>query len=544
MDSKDDEKPKSQRGRSEIRKNQIKNVKESLTKTSQRSESRNSQKRRLTDKQDNEGSQPKRITNEQAKKTTHNKETIDLTTPSEAQEHMEDEVSEQPFQVVKYSKEKRKATSGSYKAPTNNEPSGEQKVFKISGMPGSKVLPGNLLGFQICNILVDNKKATHRDIREVRPNKKSGWATVRITRNDRQSDTIFWNAGNDKDTIIHTEQIHWKITQLETTTLGVIKGIPDTGDPEGLAGWIKRENEDITSIRQMGKQGTTYLVKFSCPVMPSEILTCYGPRTVYSYIRSTPQCRGCLKFGHTIASCHTKEIRCNKCGGTEHKIAECPQANPKCIHCGSSEHSARDKDCPKVKEQKQKTLDKIQRNEAAVRMRQNPNPTVPHRSYAEVANPIGSQAPFVNPLTQKSAPTDNTTTQMISEDAINSIIEKITQNIAQKLEQMVQKIVESVHQLLCEGLEQQGNQIVEQIYKGLKEMVASNSRSRSTSRGAETQRQGSTTPITPRPRPSEAPRGDSLSLSLIGAVKQAVTQELNKSLSPEALLAYRGDPKN
>ena len=187
----------------------------------------------------------------------------------------------------------------------------------------------------------------------------------------RNRQNTFENIEKGDPVIIKTNQAHWNLIRVETVLYGVVKGIPDTGDIKGIEGWILNENHEVSSIRQMGR-GTTYLVNFNTCLLPNIIYTPFGKRPVYTYMRSTSQCRVCLAFGHTLSSCQTKIKICNKCGNPGHIRENCLNNTLKCIHCKSTEHGFADKSCPVIQDRR-KIVQKVQKHEAWVKSRQRLN---------------------------------------------------------------------------------------------------------------------------------------------------------------------------
>ena len=144
-DSGDTNNSPSTRGRASTKKPNLIKEKGRAASASPRVEPR-STKRLLPEKDEHDGSKAKRSAIKPTQTVKSNEQVIDLTQPINQPEQMEQETQEAPFTTV--TRKPKKIQTGNYRATTSDEPTGEQKVFKITGMPGSKILLGSLLGFR------------------------------------------------------------------------------------------------------------------------------------------------------------------------------------------------------------------------------------------------------------------------------------------------------------------------------------------------------------------------------------------------------------
>ena len=496
------------------------------------------------------------------------KETEQTSEPSKETNQDDKEETDDTFTKVEYKKKRQERLANSYRAPREEDSTSRQVIIKLEGMPGSLITPAKLAHYQITNILKKAQIVPQEDIREIKINKRSMWVTMRLQVKDIRTAKLIDELQYKKEKNLETTQAHWKITLINSSTVGVIKGIRDENlDIEALSEWITEENEDanIDTIRQMGQGGTTFMIKFNSPVLPEKIKTPFGNRIVYNFVRSNPQCRGCLKFGHTVSSCTTKTIRCTKCGGEDHKIAECKETNPKCIHCQSTEHNSRDKQCPKIIEERKKVQDKVHKIEENVWFRQRPvnnNSPLQGNLQTPFGNKTNNTIPpgRTDPIDQQ--PVNNSSPQnIISDDQLKIITEAICKTVADTVKQVVESLSANILTVLKTNLEATFAVSIEKHFNRIcgvmraqqvaeKEKVdgtpkASQSRGRSAHRQASNSRGRNNTPVnhnSPSTQ-SEGRDGSGLNLATIfgtnaqNELGRMVVHEVSRRLSPE----YKGN---
>ena len=101
---------------------------------------------------------------------------------------------------------------------------------------------------------------------------------------------------------------------------------------------------------QEWEDSLTLKVTFHHRDCPSNLKIYSSHYQVRPFIPFPTQCWRCQRFGHTIDSCKSTNMRCRKCSGNHNK-KDCISEQMKCANC-NGQHNSNSKDCPLVKQAK------------------------------------------------------------------------------------------------------------------------------------------------------------------------------------------------
>ena len=202
------------------------------------------------------------------------------------------------------------------------------------------------------------------DMGQIQINSKDKWATMTLigTGPGLKTETTIKKLEKgplDLSKIDGNTQALWTITKLNKTSTGLIKNIDNNENIHELESYLIAANPEVKSIRRLGKSWNV-AVQFNSSDQPLYLDTPFGRRKVNEYVRSSPQCMKCFKFGHTTSRCDLQEDRCAQCGEEGHKIETCTNSQ-KCALCGSDSHNVWSRDCPKKQEMREKKDDEIEK---------------------------------------------------------------------------------------------------------------------------------------------------------------------------------------
>ncbi|CAL7937378.1 unnamed protein product [Xylocopa violacea] len=161
------------------------------------------------------------------------------------------------------------------------------------------------------------------------------------------------------------------------------------------------------------------------------------------------QCRRCQRIGHAATNCNLS-YRCVKCN-TPHNPGECSvkpsdttgdenaNAQPYCVICKNHGHPASYRGCPKIKEIKQKIIDKRTQNkiEKENNLQLLNKFTNPNISYSSITAKNNPQHPATLQTNSTNTPANTEPTLLLNEikktieTSLNTQIRNITENIEQ-----------------------------------------------------------------------------------------------------------------
>lgn len=142
---------------------------------------------------------------------------------------------------------------------------------------------------------------------------------------------------------------------------GVIRGVDPTLTNEEIMQCIEGENNtklEILDLARMTRKvytsdGTVTRVPTSSMIatfrgqsLPAKVRIFHVSCQVQPFVQNVVQCRGCLRFGHYLDNCKSKNKICDACGEAcdeSHSEQSCKEKQPFCINC-KGEHKATDKE--------------------------------------------------------------------------------------------------------------------------------------------------------------------------------------------------------
>ena len=245
-----------------------------------------------------------------------------------------------------------------HESTTNNKAQSQasKMIVKVTKTNEEKILQAKLGKSGVLNFLKDQKMMMAADVITYKENKKDGHVTMEVCGGHKTTaDTMakLRSSGPLKT----TGPLKWEIAELKRTKLGVVKAIPQKEDPTEVKKFIEENNPNIADVRRIGTS-TIYMVKFHSNVLPREVKTAYGTRSVHMYAKTQKQCQICLKLGHGKSDCEQKEKVCVICASNSHVAQECTAGTPKCTNC-DGDHKSTSPECPVLKKERDNKKQKI-----------------------------------------------------------------------------------------------------------------------------------------------------------------------------------------
>lgn len=292
---------------------------------------------------------------------------------------------------------------------------------------------------------------------------------------------------------ILTETFKYKIyvPNMFKETIGVVRDIPPSISDSEIFAKLESNRIKISKVERImkmdkGKLVPTYSVRIFAEgdKLPKEVTIFGMPRTVDVYLFPLKYCLKCLRYGHRVKACKSKQDRCYVCGNLEHEGKSCTSMNIRCFHC-AGQHKAFDINCrERIRQEninKSMAYNKLTFNEAEKRYPRQSQTEIRLQSnedFPTIDNNPDHVIPTVNNWTQKTSKPNNNTgkVQKMQENPTEQYITKT------ELEQIVNTLkAELVKQLNMNKMISKMKQIKEQIDKAIqntdKSQVTSNSNS-------------------------------------------------------------------
>ena len=352
------------------------------------------------------------------------------------------------------------------------------KLFKVKAEENS-VVPTKLTYTKFMTTMNNFNNIEQRDIIEVRFNHKEKWVTLKIAPTSEKTLKTIMNAPMTLD----NGQIKWRLEPIDSTRLGVVKGMMDrrtqeVADKEEMLEYLQENNVGVRAARPIGK-GYVWLLTFNGGSLPKIIYTPFGERTVSPYVSAAEVCSHCREMGHTKKNCILARFEpvCRHCGSREHSQKECQNRDDlHCPTCKEDGHKPNDPEkCPKAMKAREIKMNKIKSYADAInKNKQKQQKTTEEANRKENTEENTNKTlnaeefPALTELTQRNG-TEKTDRSVVIKNTAEAK-KSVTTNLDEKLKQMIRDEVQKYKETIMNEVKTFIEKTNEKMMKEMEEM--------------------------------------------------------------------------